>query len=375
MDTTPKGASRVFGHMQEANYGGSLAASPLSGSELALRVALCDLVERLKHSEQTCKYLEQCRNELAKEVIKLRQENMVIARENSLSSAIIQSELLSRSKYDADFTPKYKQPSLGRPEASDLTDSKQRHALNELELLKSSTQSEESWEEITVRLLRQLNEEMKRPLASVGTDSSPDSAAKSTAASSSSSPTDIPKPPEAVQRPRVFLTQTTTVNADGDASSKSARDDVYETQTKQLAINEPGERTIDMPSEQFLSFSVQEGRNQLKSVISSGNEAAERREAPNDRSGDIASSAVHYANNENSNGGSGAEQKAHIDLCAKVLHALSSDLDAMGRRLCNQNEKLTKLKNKQLRSYFRRHLNEDHIVIQTSSGKTHLEHV
>ena len=38
-----------------------------AGSEFALRIALCDLVERLKRSEQMCKYLERCRNELAKE--------------------------------------------------------------------------------------------------------------------------------------------------------------------------------------------------------------------------------------------------------------------------------------------------------------------
>ena len=49
-----------------------------SGSEFALRVALCDLVQRLKRSEFMCKYLEQCRNELANEVIKLRSHNNLL---------------------------------------------------------------------------------------------------------------------------------------------------------------------------------------------------------------------------------------------------------------------------------------------------------
>lgn len=52
-----------------------------SGSEFALRVALCDLVQRLKRSEVMCKYLEQCRNELANEVIKLRSHNNLLLKE------------------------------------------------------------------------------------------------------------------------------------------------------------------------------------------------------------------------------------------------------------------------------------------------------
>lgn len=52
-----------------------------SGSEFALRVALCDLVQRLKRSEFMCKYLENCRNELANEVIKLRSHNNLLLKE------------------------------------------------------------------------------------------------------------------------------------------------------------------------------------------------------------------------------------------------------------------------------------------------------
>ena len=52
-----------------------------SGSEFALRVALCDLVQRLKRSEFMCKYLEDCRNSLANEVIKLRSHNNLLLKE------------------------------------------------------------------------------------------------------------------------------------------------------------------------------------------------------------------------------------------------------------------------------------------------------
>jgi hypothetical protein len=61
--------------MAETSY------SNISGNEIALRVALCDLVQRLKRSEFMCKYLEQCRNELASEVIRLRAHNDQIVKE------------------------------------------------------------------------------------------------------------------------------------------------------------------------------------------------------------------------------------------------------------------------------------------------------
>lgn len=59
--------------------------SQISGNEIALRVALCDLVQRLKRSEFMCKYLEQCRNELASEVIRLRSHNERILKEHATS--------------------------------------------------------------------------------------------------------------------------------------------------------------------------------------------------------------------------------------------------------------------------------------------------
>lgn len=59
----------------------------ISGNEIALRVALCDLVQRLKRSEFMCKYLEQCRNELASEVIRLRAHNDQILKEFALHSS------------------------------------------------------------------------------------------------------------------------------------------------------------------------------------------------------------------------------------------------------------------------------------------------
>lgn len=46
-----------------------------SGSEFTLRVAICDLVERLKRMQHKCSYLEECRNQLVKEVIRLRLQN------------------------------------------------------------------------------------------------------------------------------------------------------------------------------------------------------------------------------------------------------------------------------------------------------------
>lgn len=61
--------------------------SAISGNEIALRVALCDLVQRLKRSEFMCKYLEQCRNELANEVIRLRAHNDQMIKDFASQSA------------------------------------------------------------------------------------------------------------------------------------------------------------------------------------------------------------------------------------------------------------------------------------------------
>lgn len=54
-----------------------------SGSEFTLRVAICDLVERLKRMQHKCTYLEECRNQLVKEVIRLRLQNEWLAKQIS----------------------------------------------------------------------------------------------------------------------------------------------------------------------------------------------------------------------------------------------------------------------------------------------------
>ncbi|KAI2806228.1 hypothetical protein BLOT_005239 [Blomia tropicalis] len=54
-----------------------------SGSEFTLRVAICDLVERLKRNQHKCTYLEDCRNQLVKEVIRLRLQNEWLAKQIS----------------------------------------------------------------------------------------------------------------------------------------------------------------------------------------------------------------------------------------------------------------------------------------------------
>ncbi len=54
-----------------------------TGSEFTLRVAICDLVERLKRMQHKCTYLEECRNQLVKEVIRLRLQNEWLAKQIS----------------------------------------------------------------------------------------------------------------------------------------------------------------------------------------------------------------------------------------------------------------------------------------------------
>ncbi|KAH7640048.1 hypothetical protein HUG17_4081 [Dermatophagoides farinae] len=62
-----------------------------SGNEFTLRVAICDLVERLKRMQHKCSYLEECRNQLVKEVIRLRLQNEWLARQIGNDSPEISS--------------------------------------------------------------------------------------------------------------------------------------------------------------------------------------------------------------------------------------------------------------------------------------------
>nr|XP_027201235.1 GATA zinc finger domain-containing protein 14-like [Dermatophagoides pteronyssinus] len=56
-----------------------------SGSEFTLRVAICDLVERLKRMQHKCTYLEECRNQLVKEVIRLRLQNEWLSKQQQIA--------------------------------------------------------------------------------------------------------------------------------------------------------------------------------------------------------------------------------------------------------------------------------------------------
>lgn len=72
---------------------GGLSSGGGSGSSdhFTLRIALCDLLERLKRSDAMCKYLEHSRNELAKELIRVKHENEIIIQENSRMAASLES--------------------------------------------------------------------------------------------------------------------------------------------------------------------------------------------------------------------------------------------------------------------------------------------
>lgn len=79
------------------NGSGSESGGQLSNSEFALRLALSDLVEGTARSQQRCRYLELSRNEMAKEIVRLRHQN---------------SELMSRLSQDRpshSFNPPYEQ--------------------------------------------------------------------------------------------------------------------------------------------------------------------------------------------------------------------------------------------------------------------------
>ena len=135
-----------------------------SCGELGLRIALCDLIERLKRCEQKCSYLEECRHELIKEVMRLKLENEWLTntcRNNNLMSESNHLALNSNpfnNSYNNNNNNNFMIRSINELKSENKSiDKTIEYNLNGSD----SDNKDESWQQITVRLLQ----DMKRDIA------------------------------------------------------------------------------------------------------------------------------------------------------------------------------------------------------------------
>ena len=276
----------------------------MSGSEIAMRIALCDLVERLKRSEQMCKYLEHCRNELAKELIRVRQDNDLLHREYSMLAASIESceglhecrnNLINKNESPHAHHPAATSPlnaSYVNPPAPD------------------NKVNDENWEEISNRLLKELEKvvvksKMEKRIASQ----------MEPACQSDDNEED---------------TTVTLGNSNNSVGSEL------------LIANQP------LPE-------------------NSGSRNRVHWQEDNDEDDQETTKTTKTA------GGSGESRlkSQDVEVLYTLIKSFTEDINMVTNSICSSNEKLSKLKTRQLRNFFRRQLVED----ASKGSRCHLEHV
>lgn len=302
-----------------------------AGSEFALRIALCDLVERLKRSEQMCKYLERCRNELAKELIRVKQENQVISRENSMMAASLENtdcvQMTTRTKSSRSPAPApTPSPASGNENELPVRD----------EILDKST----DWEEITARLLNQLRKEVEQMATPKGTAIISGSIL-----------------PEEDQRNKsVGSVFVLPASSSADPNKKTVS--VEEESTRMMKVSRGGEDGIVSGSPSNSKF---------------GTEVEEAVEVVPGRKSLTLSANHSQSSGLGRGGGERGEVRLPMDeMYLKLVQDLTSDLNKFAEQVSVQNEKLTRIKSKQLRSYFKRQLKPSEKDFGVRSGENDL---
>lgn len=303
----------------------------MSGSELALRIAACDLAEKLKRSDQQCKYLERCRNELAKELIRVKQENQIISQEYSMMAASL------GNNFAVQLCSRAKSPRSPAPGTSPVNSNENQTTTVEEDIIGKST----DWEEITAQLLNKLRIEVEQ-MTPKTTES------------------DVPVSivPEGDQRNKsvgsvlVLPTAASTTFSTSEMRSASVKEEstsvlIVRGEEDGIARGSPSDSKL---GSQVDAAEVMPGRRLL--TLSASNHS---KESSTEREG-------------------GADKLALDQMYVKLVQDLTLDLNKFAEQVASQNEKLTRIKSKQLRSYFKRQLkpalvNENEPVRSTLAGR------
>ncbi|XP_015794930.1 uncharacterized protein LOC107371386 [Tetranychus urticae] len=401
--------------MDDPNYKMKNMYSSVSPSEIALRCTILDLCQRLKRTEVLCDYYEQCRNELVSDCIRLRQERdyYLMAHRNHLQKAEASKPKINQvnnqntgPKLDNKLNQVKKQPSFSFEKEIDFP---------------KTAEVDDNYEEIAKRLIAQFREEMEEiRRASMNGSQTVNTSEPSTGSNVfkgrtsnqtiESTPTMIATSTKSQSTPfhddsgistKMFDTPGCTPSKSQISSSQfmgrrgndpasnynvdygekiliyDVLDDVqkgpkfyhsnqgitkkdstendklthYDGLSSAYQRNQQGHARQRNTSTHNNGFPKEEEQNILKdtpTII----EVNSNRDIYSNQTGDAGVDAAPQVP-------SNSEADQYIDLCYKLLKSSINDFDTLTRMLMNQNEKLRKLKGKQLRSYFKRQLDQN----------------
>uniref|UniRef100_T1JX71 Uncharacterized protein n=1 Tax=Tetranychus urticae TaxID=32264 RepID=T1JX71_TETUR len=360
--------------MDDPNYKMKNMYSSVSPSEIALRCTILDLCQRLKRTEVLCDYYEQCRNELVSDCIRLRQERdyYLMAHRNHLQKAEASKPKINQvnnqntgPKLDNKLNQVKKQPSFSFEKEIDFP---------------KTAEVDDNYEEIAKRLIAQFREEMEEiRRASMNGSQTVNTSEPSTGSNqhlqnlnplhftmtafmgrrgndpASNYNVDygekilIYDVLDDVQKgPKFYHSNQGITKKDSTENDKLTH---YDGLSSAYQRNQQGHARQRNTSTHNNGFPKEEEQNILKdtpTII----EVNSNRDIYSNQTGDAGVDAAPQVP-------SNSEADQYIDLCYKLLKSSINDFDTLTRMLMNQNEKLRKLKGKQLRSYFKRQLDQN----------------
>ena len=327
----------------------------MSGSEFALRIALCDVVEKWKRSQEKCKYLEQCRNELAKELIRLKQVNEDLLKENAVLAASLESGC-SLDKLAAGRTD----PAL----AAHMRATGQFKAHSPLLSASSGEQGgtrhpDGDVDQITQRLLH----ELKEKVTEASLKSANGTPAAGVAGDDEITLTEEQEAGEVAGNNSLGSELVVGSQPNGGCEDDTQRADHASCKQRRRSGSQHSTPAITSPPQQRLrtqeagvSKSRQIGGRDDGRTVVEEQRRSETRQQESDADERITASAA---------AGACASDEAALRVYSTLVAAVTADLNKATQRLRNQQQKL---QSKQLRCYFRRHLKADDQHHGGSSG-------
>lgn len=314
----------------------------MSGSEFALRIALCDVVEKWKRSQEKCKYFEQCRNELAKELQRVKQVNEDLVRENTVLQASLETSASLPNRADNAMADAMRQAKSHSPLVPPSSSDRLRH--------------DEDVKQIYQRLLC----EMQRDVTQAALKTPHRVRQQDPAAGLGST-----------CNKNTLIEDDTGVGANNSVGSEL----VVGSQPSAGSSSATGTHRKDHPHwNKEQSDTVRKGLSPAGAGVRgdetvSGKQVADR---------DMRRNRLPAVGQQDPEGVDPDDEKALSHVYAKIIVALTADLNKATQTIVSQKEKLAKLKSKQLRSYFRRLKGEDQQsgnIPNPSASRCHFEHV
>jgi hypothetical protein len=345
-----------------------------NGSEFALRVALCDLIERLKRCEQKCSYLEQCRNHLIKEVMRLRKQNDFLSTQTTQlpisetnNHIIIQS---NNNNFDNNLIIR----SVNEPKDENKTIEYDMIGNNSENKMNSNT--DESWEEITVRLIRDLrrdvvngqalNDEQRYGLETcdeLNQNFTNNSIAINDKIESIALNNDYERIDSHLNNSNnnsVVRNSVLPINGSLNEFNDKMDIKVMKTNNKRQEINQMKKLSSLSNETNLCAFDDLNNcylseNNKIKTI----NDSERESNAENFELRENAYSNLFQSNPIDNN------NSERINAFCSAIYYVKKDLNDVLQALTTQNEKLNRLKAKQLRSFFQRQINFDQTIHQT----------